>query len=120
MAKTPRNKNLKPFTSENQPPGHKKSRKGIPNRATVFKRLLELKTDVQDPEDPEHNTVKVSLYEAAAIGIIKAAMRGNPRAFQEIQDTLFGKQSIKLNFQPEELQNLTDEELDSLIEQLER
>jgi hypothetical protein len=29
--------NLKPFTSENQPPGHRKSRKGIPNRSTVLK-----------------------------------------------------------------------------------
>lgn len=29
--------NLKPFTSEYQPPGHKKSRKGIPNRVTFLK-----------------------------------------------------------------------------------
>ncbi len=29
--------NLVQFTSENQPPGHKKSRKGIPNRATIVK-----------------------------------------------------------------------------------
>jgi hypothetical protein len=31
------NANLRPFTSENQPPGWKKSRKGILNRSTVFK-----------------------------------------------------------------------------------
>jgi hypothetical protein len=32
-----RNANLELFTSENQPPGWKKSRKGIPNRSTVLK-----------------------------------------------------------------------------------
>lgn len=85
--------NLKPFTSENQPPAHKKSRKGIPNRATVFKRLLEIKVDVNDPESGTKK--KVTLYEAAALGLIKAAMKGNPRAFQEIQDSLFGKLTEK-------------------------
>jgi len=37
------NANLKPFTKDNQPPGHKKSRKGIPNRSTIEKlRIREL------------------------------------------------------------------------------
>ena len=34
------NENLKPFTKDNQPPGCKKSRKGIPNKATVLKFYL--------------------------------------------------------------------------------
>lgn len=87
--------NLKPFTSENQPPGYKKSRKGIPNRATVFKRLLKLKIQVADPSDPKHKTMEVPLYEAAALGQIKAAMNGNANAWKEIQDTLHGKVADK-------------------------
>ena len=62
-------KNLKPFTKDNQPPGHKKSRKGIPNRATVFKRLLEIKVKVDDPKSEEGSQKKteVTLYEAMAL-----------------------------------------------------
>lgn len=86
----------KPFTSENQPPAERKSRKGIPNRATVFKKLLKLKTKITDPSDPEKEIV-VNVYEAAAMGQIIAAMRGKAPAFKEIQDTLHGKIADNMN-----------------------
>lgn len=75
-----------------------------------------------DVADPQHKgkTFKVSLYEAMALGQMKAAMKGNTHAWKEIQDTLFGKQTLKVNLGPEDLQNLTDEELDDLIAQLSR
>lgn len=113
-------KNLKkPFTKANQPAGARKSRKGIPNRATVFKRLLELKTKVTDPE--KRGQLQVTLYEAMALGQIQSAMKGNTRAFQEIQDSLFGKQSnVNLNLSADELKNLTDAELDDLIAKFSR
>lgn len=76
------------FNSENQPPGEKKSRKGIPNRATVYKKFLGLKKAVQSPTGGE---IKVTLYEAAALGQLIAAENGNTRAWQEIQDSLHGK-----------------------------
>lgn len=84
--------NLKPFTSENQPPGEKKSRKGIPNRATVFKRLMKMKTEVDDPTKPGEKLI-VPLYEAAALGQLLAAAKGNHNAWKEIQDSLHGKQA---------------------------
>ena len=42
-------------------------------------------------ETPNGQKLGVTLYEAAAMGVIKAAMSGSHRAFQEIQDTLHGK-----------------------------
>lgn len=81
--------NLKPFTSENQPKA-RRSRKGVPNRATVFKKLLAMKVEVTDPATREK--MKVTLYEAAALGQIRSAMKGNTNAWKEIQDSLHGKQ----------------------------
>ena len=88
--------NLKPFSSENQPPGHKKSRKGIPNRATVFKRLLKLKAkDVLPPDDVADIESDLTLIEAAALGQVLSARKGNTNAWKEIQDTLHGKMADK-------------------------
>ena len=82
--------NLKKFTSENQPPAEKKSRKGIPNRATVYKNLLGLKVEAKNPADPD-KPLKLTLYEKAALGQLLAAVEGNPTAWKEIQDSLHGK-----------------------------
>ena len=80
------------FSTKNQPA--KRGRpEGIPNRATVFQLILEKKVDVTDPETGQK--LKVSLYEAAALGQIKAAMNGNTNAWKEIQDTLHGKLTDK-------------------------
>lgn len=88
--------NLKPFTSENQPKD-RKSRKGIPNRATVFKKWLTTKIEIDDPnaEDKDAPKIKVTLLEAAALGQIQSAMKGNTNAWKEIQDTLHGKVADK-------------------------
>jgi hypothetical protein len=77
----------KPFTSENQP-ANRGRKKGVPNRATVYKRLLKLKKEVEDPETGE--PIKIPLYEAAALGQILAAAGGNTQAWKEIQDSLHG------------------------------
>jgi len=57
-----------------------------------------------------------------ALGQIRAAIRGNTRAFIEIQDSLFGKQANGLSptITAEELEKLSDEELDKLIQKLDR
>src|SRR5258705_901831 len=81
------------FSSKNQPKG-RRSRNGVPNRATVYKYLHKAKVDVADPAGGK---VRLSLYEAAALGQIKSAMEGNTRAWIEIQDSLFGKQSMNVN-----------------------
>jgi hypothetical protein len=78
------------FTSQHQP-ANRGRKKGVPNRATVFKRLLKLKTKVADPSNPKGASLEVDLYTAAALGQILSAMKGNTRAWAEIQDTLHGK-----------------------------
>lgn len=85
--------NLKPFGPDNPPPG-KGRPKGSPNRATVFKRLLKLKVEVDNPSKPDEK-LSVPLYEAAALGQIISAMKGNHNAWKEIQDSLHGKQVEK-------------------------
>jgi hypothetical protein len=106
-------KGAKPFRKGQS--GNPKGREPGPSRATVFKKILELKVEVADPETGGKK--KVTLYEAMALGQIKAAMNGNTGAWKEIQDTLFGKLTQPLNLKPEELKTLTDEELDHLISQ---
>lgn len=97
------NQNLKPFTSENQPPPEKKSRKGIPNRATVYKRILESKTEVTLPDG---TIKKISMYEAIALGQARSAMHGNTNAWKEIQDTLHGKMAEKTELSGELTHNV--------------
>lgn len=85
------------FSKDNQP-AHRGSRKGIPNRATVFKRWLKTKIKIDDPTatDEDAEQITVTMMEAAALGQIEAAMRGKTDAWKEIQDSLHGKQADKL------------------------
>ena len=57
-----------------------------------------------------------------ALGQIRAAIRGNTRAWIEIQDSLHGKQlpSVNFNITADELKKLSDEELDDLMKKLDR
>lgn len=87
----PENLKPKPFTSENQP-ANRGRKKGTPNRATVYKRILEMKTKITDLDGQD---IAVSMYEAIAIGQARSAMDGNTQAWKEIQDSLHGKQSEK-------------------------
>lgn len=86
----------KPFTTENQPK-NRRSRKGIPNRATVFKKWLSTKVQIDDPNATDKDSPKltVTLMEAAALGQIQSAMKGNTNAWKEIQDSIHGKQTEK-------------------------
>jgi hypothetical protein len=97
----------KPFTSENQP-ANRGRKKGVPNRATVYKRLLNVKTKVKLPDG---DTKELTLYEAIALGQAQSAMKGNTNAWKEIQDTLHGKMADTLNIN---VSDLTDEELEAL------
>jgi hypothetical protein len=100
------------FSSENQP-ANRGRKKGVPNRATVYKRLLKMKVDVKDPETGDK--IQVTLYEAMALGQIQSAMKGNTRAWQEIQDSLHGKLTDKTEHSGEirvkTAEDLTDDEL---------
>lgn len=81
----------KPFTSENQP-ANRGRKKGVPNRATVYKRILQTKTKVKLPDG---STKDLTLYEAIALGQAQSAMKGNTNAWKEIQDSLHGKLADK-------------------------
>lgn len=77
----------RPFTSENQP-ANRGRKKGSRNRATVYREILETKIKVKMPDGAQK---QVTLYEAAALGITKAAMKGSHGAWNSIQDDLHGK-----------------------------
>ena len=81
----------KPFTSEYQP-ANRGRKKGVPNRATVLKKLLAIKINVANPTN-KNEQLNVTLHEAAALGQIQSAMKGNTNAWKEIQDSLYGKQA---------------------------
>lgn len=80
-----------PFTSDNQP-ANRGRKKGVPNRSTVYKRILETKTKVKLPDGTTKN---ITLYEAIALGQAQSAMKGNTNAWKEIQDSIHGKQTEK-------------------------
>lgn len=84
-----REENLIPFTSENQPPGHKKSRKGIPNRATLLKKWTGVKLDLVNPitKDKERGTVEDEII----LALVRKARTGDVAAIKEVQDSLYGK-----------------------------
>lgn len=84
--------NLKHFTPENQP-ANRGRKKGVPNRATVYKKILATKMPVTLPDK---STKELTLYEAIALGQAKAAMNGNTQAWKEIQDSIYGKQTEKV------------------------
>jgi hypothetical protein len=114
--KTP--KGAKPFKKgqSGNPAGRPE---GSKNRATILRRLLETKTVFTNPLTLQKETV--SLEERVMIALIARASRGDITAIKEIQDTLYGKQSnVNLNFTPEELQSLTDEEFDALYSKVSR
>lgn len=76
------------FTSENQPenPGRIL---GVPNRATVLKRLLALTHRFEDPITGQQ--VNGTVEDAMAWGIIAKAIQGDTPAFKEVFDSVYGK-----------------------------
>lgn len=95
---------LEPTTFQKGKSGNPNGRpKGSPNRSTVFKKLMKVRVEVNDPSDPS-KMKKMTLYEAAALGQLLSAKKGNTRAWKEIQDTLHGpipnkvEGNINLNF----------------------
>jgi hypothetical protein len=79
------------FSSENQPAKRGRT-KGSPNRATVYKRILAIKTNIKLPDG---TTKELPLYEAIALGQAQSAMKGNTNAWKEIQDSIHGKMADK-------------------------
>lgn len=83
----PENLKPKPFTTENQP-ANRGRKKGVPNRATVYKKILETKMSVKMPDGEKK---ELTVYEAIALGQAQSAMKGNTNAWKEIQDSIHGK-----------------------------
>ncbi len=80
---------LKPFTKENQPSGESKSRRGVPNRATIFKKWLSVKTDVVNPATGD--TQKGTVQDEVVLSLITEAKKGDVKAIALILDSLYGK-----------------------------
>lgn len=45
---------------------------------------------------PDKSSKELTLYEAAALGQVQSAMKGNTNAWKEIQDSIHGKMTDKL------------------------
>ena len=106
--------NLTPFSAAHRPknPGRKR---GVPNRATIFKRLLAIKIQIPDPAD-QAKEISVTLHEATAMGMVEAAMSGNPAAYRVIEEALFGKLVEKTELLAKiDVTKLSDEELQDII-----
>jgi hypothetical protein len=114
--KTP--KGAKPFKKgqSGNPAGRPE---GARNRSSVLKELLEQVCDFTNPLTLRKETADLETQVMTAL--IARARRGDVTAIREILDTVYGKQSnTTLNFSPDELERLTDEELDSLIAKFNR
>jgi len=106
--------NLKPPFQPGQSGNPAGRPQGTRNRSTVLKELLEQTCDFTNPVTLRKESADLETQIMTAL--IARARRGDVTAIREILDTVYGKQSnINFNLTPEELQNLTDEELESLI-----
>src|ERR1051325_10654144 len=106
--------NLKPPFRKGQSGNPEGRPVGVRNRSTVLKELLATECDFTNPLTLKKN--RAELEKQLMIALIAKGRRGDIPAIKEILDTVYGKQSnVNFNLNPEELQNLTDEELDSLI-----
>ncbi len=85
--------NLKPFTSENQPPGANKSRKGIPNRATLLRKWLDVKIKTKNRAG---RLVTATVEDEVVLSLIDQAKKGNVKAQALILDSVYGKVADKL------------------------
>jgi hypothetical protein len=85
------------FTSENQPK-KRRSRKGVPNRATVLQKYLKQKIKFPNKNQKGEKVfetldedISITAEEGVMLSLIAEAMRGNVTAIREIQDTVHGK-----------------------------
>jgi hypothetical protein len=114
--KTP--KGAKPFKKgqSGNPAGRPE---GARNRSTVLKELLSQNCDFTNPLTLKKETADFETQIMTAL--IVRARRGDVTAIREILDTVYGKQSnVNFNLTPDELERLSDEELDSLITKFNR
>jgi len=83
-------------------PGQSGNPKGRPigakNRATVLKMFLDAKITHINPLTGEPE--KLTAEEFICLGIINSAIQGNVQAFREINDTVYGKLSDKIEINP--------------------
>jgi hypothetical protein len=89
---------------------------GTKNRATILKELLSIARTIAAKSNPSGKEITGTVEHELELAILSKALKGDVAAYREIKDTVYGKQSnVNFNLNPEELTNLTDEELDSLI-----
>ena len=114
--------NLKPFQpgQSGNPAGRPA---GSPNRATVARKWLDVTAKVTNPETKEVETG--TLEDRVILGLIGRAMKGDPVAFRELMDSVYGKNptvltgangSPLLSAGPPDLSSLSVEELQLYIE----
>lgn len=71
---------------------------GSRDRASVIRELMDIKVSRTHPKNPMKK-IRLTLYEAAALGQFLAAEKGNTFAWKEIQDTLHGPMPAKVQGQ---------------------
>lgn len=98
------------FTSDNQPPNRGR-KKGSRNRATLLKKWLKVKTEVEDPATGA--IVSGTVEDAVILALISEAKGGSVKAIETILDSVYGRmvenQKLDINFS-----ELSDEELERL------
>ena len=102
------NANLKPF--EKGQSGNPNGRpEGVKNRATVLKELLAMVCDFSNPVTFQKETA--DLETQIALALIARARRGDVTAIREVQDTLYGKLTDKVQINVHELDADIEREL---------
>jgi hypothetical protein len=82
------------FTAENQP-AERRSRKGVPNRATALRRWLAVKRELAARSNPSGKAAKGTVEDEIALALIGKALKGDVAAVREIYDTVYGKLTDK-------------------------
>lgn len=93
--------NLKPFTSERQP-ANRGRKKGVPNRATILKKWLKLKTNFPNQNgqgqkifEQLETDLQITAEDKVVLSLIAKAWQGDVAAIREVMDTMYGKLTEK-------------------------
>lgn len=84
------------FTSQNQPK-NRRSRKGVPNRATKLRHWLNIKRTIPAGKNPSGKDFTGTVEDELELVMIREAQQGNVMAYKEIKDSLYGKIPQNIN-----------------------
>lgn len=89
--------------------------KGVKNRSTILKKWIKVRVKIKDKSNPLLKEVDGTVEDQISLALINKALKGDVQAIREINDSLYGKVSDKVEVTGD--LNITAEKIRLEIEQ---